>query len=657
MWKNLSVLLFVPFILCAEENLFFPTSMPYEHEEDPAELPEDWEDDVQSEDLFEEDDILLCDEEEKSCSISMRYIQGSGIGYEHSYTTLEAFLSPIRGTQTWNPYLDFRGHVFNNGKIAANAGLGMRYISSIVYGANAYYDYRNTSRFQYNQIGAGLEMIGSFWGLTMNGYLPFGRKKTPFFNPSITGTSTTTDSTFFQGNQIFIQLSGTEALLACQEFALKGVTANAVFRILKKDNFSVDFAAGPYYFDGYYDKYALGGQGTASIRLKDRLSLSLIGSYDNLFHTRIQGSFALSIPLGPKSVAEKDSKSLCTTPSFYNEFFARGAQRSEIIVLDRYEKILADAATGSVSVAINPSTGAPYLIWFVNNTSSSEGTYESPFPTLAAAESISQPNDLIYVFPGDGTDLGMNTGIVLKNGQQLLGSGAAVVLATTQGTIVIQKQSTVSPLITNAGATVISLANQNTVSGIHLGASATGFSGSSIENLQIFSCQADASSLPVNLNEFSGLATLAGNTFTNYPNQAVNLTASSAISQLSLNSNLFTAQIATPNTFGVSATLSGSSQMALTLADNVFSEHTDTAIRLVSSDSAILNPTISGNTITAPAGGSGTGAISINHEGLSSIVVMSENTSSGDFTLADISLTAKGALTGTISNNTCGLFS
>ena len=35
--------------------------------------------------------------------------------------------------------------------------------------------------------------------------------------------------------------------------------------------------------------------------------------------------------------------------------------------------------------AIDPATGQPYFFVFVNNTSSSDGTYESPYPTLSSS--------------------------------------------------------------------------------------------------------------------------------------------------------------------------------------------------------------------------------------------------------------------------------
>jgi hypothetical protein len=133
------------------------------------------------------------------------------------------------------------------------------------------------------------------------------------------------------------------------------------------------------------------------------------------------------------------------------------------------------------SLAIDPATGQPWQVWFVNNTSHSEGTFESPFPTLVQAQNASAPNDMIYVFPGDGTSTGMNAGIVLQDQQKLFGSAISQTIPTALGTVVILAQSSPRPLLTNLGGTgiVVQLANGNEVSGLNIqhGAAVPGGAG------------------------------------------------------------------------------------------------------------------------------------------------------------------------------------
>jgi hypothetical protein len=122
--------------------------------------------------------------------------------------------------------------------------------------------------------------------------------------------------------------------------------------------------------------------------------------------------------------------------------------------------------------AINPATGLPWRVWFVDNTSHSEGTFESPFPTLAQAQNASGPNDMIYVFEGDGTSNGMNAGIVLQDGQKLFGAGTVQSLKTSKGTIHIPTFSQTAPIITNTVGSVVFLGNGNEVSGMNIQISA-----------------------------------------------------------------------------------------------------------------------------------------------------------------------------------------
>ena len=108
---------------------------------------------------------------------TIRHIESGGIGYKDGYTTFEAFLAPDPSQWTITPFLDARGHVFNNGKWATNVGAGVRtLLGNRAYGINAYYDYRNAGRFNSNQIGVGLETLGKLFDFRINGYLPVGAK-------------------------------------------------------------------------------------------------------------------------------------------------------------------------------------------------------------------------------------------------------------------------------------------------------------------------------------------------------------------------------------------------------------------------------------------------------------------------------------------------
>ena len=102
-----------------------------------------------------------CEDGPRPMRVTARHIEPNGIGYNQGYTTLEGFFSSDPWGGAWYPFLDLRGHAFNNGKLAANAGIGVRYLSgSRIWGGNFYYDYRNTKHQHYNQVALGLEALG-----------------------------------------------------------------------------------------------------------------------------------------------------------------------------------------------------------------------------------------------------------------------------------------------------------------------------------------------------------------------------------------------------------------------------------------------------------------------------------------------------------------
>jgi hypothetical protein len=108
-----------------------------------------------------------------------------------------------------------------------------------------------------------------------------------------------------------------------------------------------------------------------------------------------------------------------------------------------------------------PATSAPATvtlslsnrIWYVkNNGGGSTGQSQSPFTTLSAAGGASTPNDILFVYNGDGTNSGMNAGLQLKNGQQLLGEANGL----SVGSLTIAVGS--RPTIGNSGGDGVTVA-------------------------------------------------------------------------------------------------------------------------------------------------------------------------------------------------------
>ena len=302
--------------------------------------------------------------------VDVRYTTPKGIGYHQGYTTLEGYFSHFF-QNTWVPFADVRGHVFDNGKLAANAGTGMRYVSqSRVWGASLYYDYRNAKRQHYNQISFDLETLGKIWDFRMNGYLLVGDRQSHLFGVAF-------DS--FRKNHMYLR--------AYRNFALGGMDAELGAHV---DPFF--FGIGPYYLKGNKET-TNGGKARFSVDLfNSYIRLEANVAYDHFFKWTGQGQVALNIPFGKS----RKVKSNHCPPSDAEILYARAIQpiiRNEIIP---------EGKKSLRRVAVDPATKTPYYFIFVDNTSSSLGTYESPYPNLQDAQLASSPNSVIYVFPGNG---------------------------------------------------------------------------------------------------------------------------------------------------------------------------------------------------------------------------------------------------------------
>jgi hypothetical protein len=245
-----------------------------------------------------------------------------------------------------------------------------------------------------------------------------------------------------------------------QQQAMLGFDAEVGAHIPQNTTYDVYIAAGPYYFHSS-NATAWGGRARILGRYKEYVSLEVAYSYDHLFRSVVQGSIAFTLPFGRK--LQRCGKCCPQTDNLLLSRAAFAPSRFEIPVVKKVHKH---------EKAIDPATGLPWTVWFVNNTSHSAGTFESPFPTLLQAQNASSPNDMIYVFPGDGTTTGMNAGIILKDGQTFFGSGIKQQFATTKGTVTIPAMSSGNPTITNAGVSVVTLGNGNVVSGFNVSLSA-----------------------------------------------------------------------------------------------------------------------------------------------------------------------------------------
>ena len=119
---------------------------------------------------FEKKDLLVSDMQFKNLKI------------EDEGSSAELMSGLFFATPAWKsnfrPFLDLRGHMLRSKHFAANAGLGFRQALPkyhLAIGSNVYYDGRKNDKCIFSQMGAGLELLGAFFHLRLNGYLPLGQ--------------------------------------------------------------------------------------------------------------------------------------------------------------------------------------------------------------------------------------------------------------------------------------------------------------------------------------------------------------------------------------------------------------------------------------------------------------------------------------------------
>jgi hypothetical protein len=122
---------------------------------------------------------------------SLSHTEGKWYDVEDGYTSLKAFSGLELGDLghvghlgyhgEFIPFIDLRGHVFNNGIWAGNFGVGFRGVvegSENIIGMNVFYDYRKSKRrHNFNQIGFGFEILNPCIDFRLNFYFPIGNIK------------------------------------------------------------------------------------------------------------------------------------------------------------------------------------------------------------------------------------------------------------------------------------------------------------------------------------------------------------------------------------------------------------------------------------------------------------------------------------------------
>jgi Cadherin domain/Bacterial Ig domain/Bacterial cadherin-like domain len=112
-------------------------------------------------------------------------------------------------------------------------------------------------------------------------------------------------------------------------------------------------------------------------------------------------------------------------------------------------------------------------VWYVDNNdpTGNSGTSTAPFDTLAQAETASGTDDYIFVYDGDNTSTGYNTGFAMKAGQRLIGESEGLVVGSDA---LLAANPGATPSLTANDEDVIDLDDGNEVRGFNIDPQGTG---------------------------------------------------------------------------------------------------------------------------------------------------------------------------------------
>lgn len=215
------------------------------------------------------------------------YTSPRGLGYHSGYSSV-AFLASSNQCSCFSPFVDGRLHWFDKGRSAFNVGIGGRYLldyQQVVVGANVYYDYRNTSHKDFQQIGVGVEFLGCDWDLRANAYIPLGKTRSNIHR-----------CVFDQFDGGFIAVSKKYHYSFWGGDAEIGTNLNWI-PFINQNCFKVYTAIGSYFLNSDHHSEIWGGRYRLGVSLTDYISIEGRVTYDHTFKTRAQGVIALEIPL------------------------------------------------------------------------------------------------------------------------------------------------------------------------------------------------------------------------------------------------------------------------------------------------------------------------------------------------------------------------
>ncbi|TPO09990.1 S-layer family protein [Mesorhizobium sp. B1-1-5] len=427
-----------------------------------------------------------------------------GADSNSGYSALEGFL-PVKQNLESVLFLDVRSKYDFDDGFGQDVGLGIRRIVNpdLMIGGYAYLNIQNDNSHQFVATTLGLEAITSKYDAHVNVYLPISKDR---------GSNGIDSTLSLVGNQLLEEISAIDR----RTYAAWGIEGEVGVQapIDLPENQSLRFDIGAYHFaDPDGDDHSITGakagiEYTIGDVIGTGTSLTFAGEVrnDNRDNTQFAGSIRLTVPFNVpgKSASADDSADLVSTVSPGLRKRLNERVRGDIGVrLENQDKV----AGTTTRVAINAATNAAFgKFFFANgdNDSLGLGTIGDP-TTLDNAVAGAGANGIVVALGGKGNIT--TAGVTLADGQIVIGGGGSVQAKLANGSVGTYNFGGSNGTIqgTNAANPVISLANNNTLSGITITGGGDGIFGNNVTGTKLTDVTVDGAG--GNGADFTGTST------------------------------------------------------------------------------------------------------------------------------------------------------
>lgn len=384
---------------------------------------------------------------------------GERPGVPGNYATIGAFapLDFLGADQQF--FIDGNMMINDSTEMGLNVGLGYRRLfdSIGIVGVNSFYTLdQSQNGFSYSRSSFGAEWLNDYFQLTGNLYVPFDSSEN-----NIGPVILTKDALFLNNNLAFRNIQNAET-------PLKGADIEVGVPIPGADWLSVH--GGAYLWDGKNSEEVKGTRARVQADLTNVL-LNLSFSKDDMYGSQVNLAATYFFGAHAPSYAPR-SKDL------YDRMNDRTRRSNRIETRE--------IVVRPIELAINPDTGLAYTFTHVDNTAAAggDGTTELRLNNLGLASGTG--SDIILVHRGTttlGTPLTAGAGLVMADNQRLFGEGCPTFIdvANRPGApcpLPGWATTGTNPFVAGgAGVNIITLADNNTVSGLNM---VTGVGGNAI---------------------------------------------------------------------------------------------------------------------------------------------------------------------------------